>query len=58
MELNTLLPKGARIIGLIPHIEIASDASRDRRLVVIVGVICFVLCLALIGFIWEIHFIL
>lgn len=58
MELKSLLPKGAQIIGLIPRIEIASDARRDRWLVVCACIICFILCVALITFIWEIHAIL
>lgn len=49
MELKSLLPKGARIIGLIPRIEIASDARRDRRLKIFACVVCVVLCLALIS---------
>jgi hypothetical protein len=58
MELKTLLPKGALIISSIPRIKITSDARRDRLWVVIVGFICFGFCLALIGFIWEIHLML
>lgn len=58
MELKSLLPKGARVMGLIPRIEIASDARRDRRLAIFACVVCVVLCLALIGFIWEIHLVL
>jgi uncharacterized protein involved in exopolysaccharide biosynthesis len=55
MELKALLPKGARIMGLIPRIEIASDARRDRRLTISACIVCVVLCLALIGVVWKIH---
>ena len=48
MELNALLPKGARIMGLIPRIVIASDARRDRRLTIFAYIVCGLLCLALI----------
>jgi hypothetical protein len=58
MELKSLLPKGARIMGLIPRIESASDALRDRRLAIFACVVCVVLCLALIGVMWEIHLVL
>ena len=57
-ELNALLPKGARIMGLIPRIEIASDARRDRRLTISACIVCVVLCLALIGVVWKIHLVL
>jgi uncharacterized protein involved in exopolysaccharide biosynthesis len=58
MELKALLPKGARIMGLIPRIEIASDARRDRRLTISACIVCVVLCLALIGVVWKIHLVL
>jgi hypothetical protein len=58
MELKALLPKGARIMGLIPRIEIASDARRDRRLTISACIVCVVICLALIGVIWKIHLVL
>src|ERR1700686_3841263 len=58
MELKSLLPKGARIMGLIPRIEIASDARRDRRSTIFACVVCVVLCLALISVIWGIHLVL
>jgi len=58
MELKSLLPKGARIMGLIPHIEIASDARRDRRLTIFACIVCGLLCLALISVIWNIHLVL
>jgi uncharacterized protein involved in exopolysaccharide biosynthesis len=58
MELNTLLPKGARIIGLIPRIEITSDARRDRQLTIFASIVCALLCLALISVIWKIHLVL
>ncbi len=58
MELKALLPMGARIMGLIPRIEIASDARRDRRLTISACVVCGVLCLALISVIWKIHLFL
>jgi len=58
MELKSLLPKGARIMGLIPRIEIASDARRDRRLTIFACVVCVVLCLALISVIWKIDVVL
>ncbi len=58
MELKALLPKGARIMGLIPRIEIASDARRDRRLTISAWIVCVVLCLALIGVVWKIHLVL
>jgi 4-amino-4-deoxy-L-arabinose transferase-like glycosyltransferase len=57
-ELKSLLPKGARVMGLIPRIEVASDARRDRRVAIFACVVCAVLCLALIGFLWEIHLVL
>jgi hypothetical protein len=55
MELKKLLPDGARIIGLIPRIEIPSGMRRDRLLVVTASVIYSVLLVALISLIWEIH---
>src|ERR1700730_12204834 len=58
MELNALLPKGARIMGLIPRIVIASDARRDRRLTISAYIVCGLLCLALISVIWKIHLVL
>jgi uncharacterized protein involved in exopolysaccharide biosynthesis len=58
MELNALLPKGARIMGLIPRIVIASDARRDRRLTIFAYIVCGLLCLALISVIWNIHLVL
>jgi uncharacterized protein involved in exopolysaccharide biosynthesis len=58
MELNTLLPKGARIMGLIPRIEITSDARRDRRLTIFATIVCLLLCLALISVIWKMHLVL
>jgi len=58
IELKSLLPKGARIIGLIPLIEIAADARRDRRLAISASVISVLLCLALIRIIWHIRLIL
>jgi uncharacterized protein involved in exopolysaccharide biosynthesis len=58
MELNALLPKGARIMGLIPRIVIASDARRDRRLTIFAYIVCGLLCLALISVIWKIHLVL
>jgi uncharacterized protein involved in exopolysaccharide biosynthesis len=58
MELNALLPKGARIMGMIPRIVIASDARRDRRLTIFACIVCGLLCLALISVIWNIHLVL
>jgi hypothetical protein len=58
MELNALLPKGARIMGLIPRIVIASDARRDRRLTIFACIVSGLLCLALISVIWKIHWVL
>jgi uncharacterized protein involved in exopolysaccharide biosynthesis len=58
MELKALHPLGARIMGLIPRIQIASDARRDRRLTIVACVVCGVLCLALISVIWKIHLVL
>jgi hypothetical protein len=57
-ELNSLLPNGARVMGLIPRIPIRSDARRDRRLAIFASVVCVVLCLALISFLWEIYRVL
>lgn len=57
-QLNSLLPKGARVMGLIPRIEIPSDARRDRRLASFASVVGVVLCLALISFLPEIHRVL
>jgi polysaccharide biosynthesis transport protein len=55
MELKSLLPKGARIIGLIPRIQIAADARRDRRLAISAFLVSVLLCLALIRIIWHIR---
>jgi polysaccharide chain length determinant protein (PEP-CTERM system associated) len=55
MELKSLLPTGVRITGLIPRIEITSDARRDLRLAIYASVVCFLLCLTLAGVIWEIR---
>ena len=57
-ELNSLLPKGARVMGSIPRIAIPSDARSDRRLAIFASVVGVVLCLALISFLWEIHRVL
>jgi len=58
VELKSLLPKGARIMGLISRIEIASDVRRDRRLTIFACVVCVVFCLALISVIWKIDVVL
>ncbi|HXA75796.1 MAG TPA: GNVR domain-containing protein [Candidatus Acidoferrales bacterium] len=58
MELKSLLPKGARIVGLIPRIEIAADARRDRRLAISASLISALLCVALIRIIWLIRLVL
>jgi polysaccharide biosynthesis transport protein len=55
MELKSLLPKGARIIGLIPRIEIAADARRERLWAISASLISALLCLALIRIIWQIR---
>ena len=58
MELLSLLPVSARVIGLIPRIEIAADARRDRRLAISASLVCILLCLSLIGVIWRIRLVL
>jgi succinoglycan biosynthesis transport protein ExoP len=55
MQLKSLLPAGVRIIGLIPRIEITSDARRGRRLAICASVVCVLLCLALTGVLWGIR---
>jgi polysaccharide biosynthesis transport protein len=55
MDLKSLLPVGVRVMGHIPHIEIPSDTRRQRRWAISAFVVCVVLCLALIGVIWDIH---
>jgi hypothetical protein len=57
-ELNSMLPKSARVIGLIPHIAIASDTRSDRRLAILASIIGIVLCVTLICFLWEIYRVL
>lgn len=57
-ELKSLLPNGARIIGLIPRIEIAADARRDHRWAISASLISALLCLVLIRIIWQIRLIL
>lgn len=58
IELKSLLPAGVPVMGLIPRIEVASDARRDRRLAIFASLVCILLCLALISVIWEMHPIL
>lgn len=58
MELKSLLPKGIRIFGEIPLIEIVSDARRQRRLEISAFVVCVFLCLALIRVIWGMRLLL
>lgn len=58
MELKSLLPVSAKVIGLIPRIEIAADRRRDWRLAISASLVCILLCLALIGVIWRIRLVL
>lgn len=58
IDLKSLLPMGIKIVGLIPRIEIAADARRDRRLAICAFLVCVLLCLALISVIWRIHLVL
>ena len=55
MELESILPRGARIIGLIPPIKITADVRRARRLAVSLSLVSALLCLAVIRVIWQIH---
>jgi polysaccharide biosynthesis transport protein len=57
-ELKSMLPKGVRIMGLVPRIEIAADARRNRRVAISASLVCIVLCLALISILWRIHLVL
>jgi polysaccharide biosynthesis transport protein len=57
-ELKSLLPKGARIIGVVPRIEIAADGRQNRRLAISASLVCILLGLALISVIWRIHLVL
>jgi polysaccharide biosynthesis transport protein len=54
-ELKTLLPKGAKVMGLIPHIPIEADARRDRRIAISASLISLLLCLELIRVILHIR---
>jgi len=54
-ELQALLPAGVRLMGQIPHIGVAADARRQSRLAIFAFSICVILCLALIGVVWEIR---
>jgi len=54
-ELKSILPSGARIIGLIPRIEIAADVRRARRLAISLSLASALLCVAVIRVIWKIH---
>lgn len=54
-ELQTLLPKGAKVMGLIPHIPIAADARRNRTIAISASLISILLCLALIHVILQIR---
>jgi polysaccharide biosynthesis transport protein len=55
MELKSLLPKGARIMGIIPHIETTAETRRRRRMAIYASVVCVLLCLALTSVIWGIR---
>jgi polysaccharide biosynthesis transport protein len=55
VELKSLLPKGVRVMGLVPLIEIAADARRRRRLAISASLACILLGLALIGVLWRIR---
>jgi len=55
MELKSLLPSGVRIWGFVPRIEVTSDALRARRWAIGASVVCFLLCVAIVGVIWQIH---
>jgi len=57
-ELKTLLPKGAKVMGLIPHISIEADARRNQRIAISASLISILLCLALIHVILEIRAVL
>jgi len=52
-ELRSLLPAGVKVMGLIPRIELPSGVRRGRRLVVSSSFVCILLCLVLIGVLWE-----
>jgi polysaccharide biosynthesis transport protein len=54
-ELKTLLPKGAKVVGLIPHIPIEADARRERRIAISASLISLLLCLELIRVILHIR---
>jgi len=58
IELKSLLPVSAKVIGLIPRIEIAADARRERRLAIFASLVCILLCLTLIRVIWQIRMVL
>ena len=58
MELLSVLPLSAKVIGLIPRIQIAADARRDRRLAISASLVCILLCLSLVGVIWRIRLVL
>jgi len=52
LELKTILPEEAQIIGLIPRIELESDARRGRYLRnSILWVLVAIVCLPLIVFV-------
>jgi polysaccharide biosynthesis transport protein len=54
-ELQALLPAGVHLMGQIPHIGVAADARRQWQLAIFAFSICVILCLALIGVVWEIR---
>ena len=54
-ELQALLPAGVHLMGQIPHIGVAADARRQWQLAIVAISICVILCLALIGVVWEIR---
>jgi len=57
-ELKGLLPKGVRVMGLIPSIRTAADEKKEHRTAVIAISSCIAMCLALGGLIWHIRLML
>jgi uncharacterized protein involved in exopolysaccharide biosynthesis len=57
-ELKGMLPKGVRVVGLIPSIRTAADEEKEHRDMVIAIVSSLAMCLVIGGLIWHIRLVL